>query len=126
MLEKDGSYRACDHKHQFSCVQYNLPTKIAKSVVEWGKKNIPDELLYQPPGDDTYGRETNVHCTVFFGLHTDSATPVIYLLENEHTFPIKLGQVSCFHNENFDVVKIEAYSDELCRMHNKLADCLKC
>jgi hypothetical protein len=116
----------CDHKHLFSCVQYNLPLPVAHKIIEWGKQNIPDDILYMPSDDATYGRETTIHCTVFFGLHTELATPIIYLLENEHSFLIRLGQISRFNNDKFDVVKIEAYSDDLFRLHEKLGNCLAC
>jgi len=120
----DADNKRSDHKHQYSCVQFNLPQTVAEKITKWGQANIPDSLLYQPPDDSTYGRETTIHCTVFFGLHTDLATPVIYLLENEHPFLIRLGQVSCFSNDKFDVVKIEVYSEDLTRLHQKLGECL--
>jgi len=114
-----------DHKHKFSCVMYNLPQAVSDKIIEWGKRNIPDDMLYQPEDDPTYGRESNIHCTVFFGLHTDLATPVLYLLENEHPFLIRLGQISCFSTEKFDVVKIDAYSEDLNRLHQRLGECLQ-
>lgn len=123
---KDEEPRCVDHKHQYSCVQYNLPTMIAQKVIDWGSVNIPDDILYSPPDDNTYGRESLIHCTVFFGLHTDSATPILFLLENESPFLIRLGQMSCFSNDRFDVVKIEVWSEDLLRLHNKLGSCLHC
>jgi hypothetical protein len=113
-----------DHKHQYSCVQYNLPTQVAQQVISWGNTHVPDEILYSPPEDSTYGRESLIHCTVFFGLHTDSAVPVVPLLENESPFSIRLGQISCFSNDFFDVLKIDVSSDNLIRLHNKLGGCL--
>lgn len=118
--------RCVDHKHQYSCVQYNLPAAAAQKVLDWGDSRIPNEILFSPPEDDTYGRESLIHCTVFFGLHTESATPVVFLLENEAPFLIRLGQVSCFSNERFDVVKIDVLSEDLLRLHNKLGTCLHC
>lgn len=118
--------RCVDHKHQYSCVQYNLPQTTAQKIIQWGNTHIPDEILFCPPDDCTYGRESLIHCTVFFGLHTESATPVIYLMENEAPFLMRLGQISCFSNDRFDVVKIEAWSEDLTRLHNKLGTCLHC
>jgi hypothetical protein len=119
---KDGN--CCDHRHLFSSVQYDLPQQTAKQIIEWGNQKIPDNILYNEPEDTSYGRERCVHCTVFFGIHTDKATPVIYLLENEPTFLIRFGRISCFSNEKFDVVKIEVYGDDLFRLHDKLGTCL--
>lgn len=124
-MESDKQ-RCNDHKHLFSCVQYNLPPNVAQRVTDWGMKNIPDDILYCPPDCPTYGRESLIHCTVFFGLHTESATPVLYLMENESPFLVRLGQISCFSNDKFDVVKIEAWSQDLHRLHEKLGDCLHC
>ena len=120
----DVKDKCCDHRHQFSTVQYNLPQPVAQKIIEWGNSKIPDGVLYNDPADPSYGRESLVHCTVFFGLHTDSAAPVLYLLENETPFLIRFGRTSCFSNEKFDVVKIEVYGDDLYRLHDKLGTCL--
>lgn len=117
--------RTCDHKHEFSCLHCIISERISDKIVKWGEENIPNECLYTPPGDATYGRETDVHCTVFFGIHTELAAPVLYLLENEPPFLIRLGQVSCFSNDKFDVVKIDVHSDDLIRLHTKIGECLQ-
>ncbi len=125
-MESISPAKHVDHRHQYSCIYYNLPTVVSQQIIEWGNSNISDEILYSPPDDNTYGRENLIHCTVFFGLHTDSATPVVFLLENEPPFLIRLGQVSCFSNDLFDVVKIEVWSDDLLRLHSKMGSCLHC
>ncbi len=117
---------AKSHRHLYSSLQYNLPFWMAAKVIGWGRENVPDEILFEDPEDRSYGRELEVHCTVFYGIHTTGFAPVRELAGCEAGFPITLGPISVFSNCKFDVVKIEAFGEDLFRLHEKIGRALEC
>ncbi len=63
------------------------------------------------------GIETEPHITIKYGLHTDSYHPVKSLLHGERPFNVTLGKTSIFKNEEFDVVKLSVYGNELFKLN---------
>lgn len=97
-----------------SCTLIDLPPEQADFLVSWGKEHVPDDVLHQPPDDDTLGRETEMHVTVLYGI--DSPTVPDRLREiaaSTKPFKVMLGKVSLFRNDDYDVVKVEVESEEL-------------
>lgn len=112
--------------YSYSSVLYLLPDKVAKKIHNWGLKNIKDEDLYLEPEDRSYGRESEIHCTVLYGIHDKKSNSVRKLLKGVSPFDIKLGKVSSFTNpEKFDVIKVEVASQKLHDLHDLLCDNLE-
>ncbi len=105
----------------YSSVQVNLPSDIAKKIKQWGKDNIPDADVYETDG---HGRETEIHVTVKYGLHTDDVNEVKKLLSGYKQFYIELGEISRFAHPDseYDVAKIEIISNDLHDLHAVLGD----
>ena len=109
---------------EFSSTQINAPDAIARKVKSWGKENIPDSDLYdEEPG---FGRESNVHITVKFGLHTDSPEEVEKVVTGFGRFKVKLGEISQFEGEKYDVLKIDVESARLHELNGLIADSVEC
>ncbi len=105
--------------HSFSSTQVNLPEEIAKKVISWGKKHIPDKDLYEK--DDKYGREDEIHVTVLYGIHDANPLSTIRVLWEERSFKLELGKVSLFNTSpDYDVVKVEVISPKLHMLHKLL------
>lgn len=117
---------ANDGPHKFSSTQIDAPKKIASAIQKWGKAQIADEDVYTDPDDQTLGREKDTHVTVKYGLHTNSPNEVIKLIEDFGHFTIKLGKVSKFSAEFFDVLKIEVHSEKLHELNGLISDNLEC
>lgn len=111
---KNGNY-------SYSSTQVNLPDKLAKKIIEWGKKHIPDQDIYDNP-DDNCGREDEIHTTVLYGLHTNEPSSISDVIENFSEFKIKLTTVSKFSAEKYDVIKIGVESEKLHELNKKLAE----
>jgi 2'-5' RNA ligase len=109
----------CTHKTIYSSLQYNLPTFLARKIVQWGYDNIPDDALFIDENDPSYGRETKIHCTILGGINTSNIRP-LYELFNEPPFTIRLGNITCFQNCKFDVVKIDVIGGDLYRLNQQL------
>jgi hypothetical protein len=106
--------------HDFSNTQINVTGPAATKLIEFGK-SIPDKELYIDPKDDSYGRETEPHITVRYGLAIDDPA----LLKDLSSLPpidAKFGEVSIFENDKYDVVKVEIKSKSLRSANKKVGD----
>jgi hypothetical protein len=96
--------------YDYSSTQFQCPESVANKVKAY--KFNEDDLYYFPDGGG--GKETDIHCTVLYGLH--DATPSSELKEyfsGVKPFKVNLGKISYFENKDFDVMKIDVDSDEL-------------
>lgn len=109
----------------YSSIQVALPKEIADKLIQWGKDNIPNDILSKDEGDG--GRESYPHVTLKYGIHDEDPEESLNLLVGEKSFKIKLGQISLFESKDkpFDVVKVEIESPELHRLNKKVSDNLE-
>lgn len=113
-------------RYDFSSCHVDVPTLLAKEIADWGKVHISDEEIYVTYEDPTFGREDEIHITVLYGIHTDNYDEVKSILENAGPAKIILGKTEVFSNPfKFDVLMIEAFSNELIYLNNKLREQLK-
>lgn len=105
--------------YSYSSLQYNLPVDLSKKIVKWGKDNIPSKDVFVDKNDDSFGMENQIHFTILYGIHDKKPTQVIKILEKVKPFTVKLGKVSTFSNDDFEVVKIEVSGNKLFEL-NKL------
>lgn len=94
--------------YSYSCVMYNLKDKDANKILDWSKKNIPEDVLFT---DGEKGREDEPHVTILYGLHTSNVkdlNPVIEKLNlsKKELSDISFGEISKFQSEKYDVIKI--------------------
>lgn len=120
MDTKEPPNKCNNHKTLYSSLQYNIPYPYHDKIVQWGKTNIPDDVLFIDETDPAYGREMQAHCTVLGGIHTSHFHSLFGLLLDEQSFSIELGKVSCFENCKFDVVKIDVIGGDLYRLNQEL------
>lgn len=92
---------------------------------DWKKltDNIEKEDLYTPEGGKGYGIEDDPHATILYGLHTDIKDSTIKEMCDDITRPnLKLGKVSAFKNDDFDVLKFEVEGEEIHKLNKKFAE----
>jgi hypothetical protein len=107
--------------YDFSSVHIDLPVVIAEEVVWWGKEYITDDDIFVSQRDPTYGREDEIHITVLYGLHADKSDQVRELMSKQKPIFVKLGKVNVLPNLKFDVVVIDAQSEDLEGANKQLA-----
>lgn len=112
--------------YDFSCVLINLPTNLASSLKKWGMENISEKDIYTEPGKNK-GRETEMHVTVKYGLHTNDIEEVKEVVEDFNPFDIELGKISKFSHpeKEYDVLKIDVSSKGLHKLNELIADSLE-
>lgn len=101
-------------KSEFSSTQVNIPEEHAKAIRDWLPKNIPDSILAED------GHETEPHITALFGLHADAPDEVQKVIKNFGPVKVKLGKISVFKNDKYDVVKVGVESPDLHRLNGEL------
>ena len=106
--------------HDFSNTQVDVKGDAAKKIIEFGKR-IPDRELYTEADDDSYGREEEPHVTVRYGLATDDPKEISGLSALQ-PIAAKMGKVSIFEADKYDVVKVEIISPALTAANKKVGE----
>lgn len=110
---------AIDKEREYSSTQVQANDVISQKVKAFAA-DIPDSDLT----DD--GRETDIHITVKFGLHTDDADEVKEVVNGFGTVRATLNGFSLFENDDADVLKIDIDSENLKDLNKLIADELEC
>lgn len=83
---------------------------------------IDADDLYDPKDDTGFGKEHEPHATILYGLHTDIPDEdIVDEIDKIKKPTIKLGKVSSFSNEKFDVLKFDVESEDLHKLNKKFA-----
>jgi 2'-5' RNA ligase len=101
------------------CIMVDLPSK--DKILDF-VNNIPIEHVYEEPGEH-YGKETNPHVTIMYGLSPIEENRVKELLSKvPKKVSATLGKISKFENADtpYDVLKIEVHSPHLAKIHEMI------
>ena len=97
--------------HSYGCIM------VAIDVTNVPNIQFKQDDLYSP---DTHGIETEKHITVLYGIEKECDTDsVLDFIKVVKVKDVILKKLSLFENKDFDVVKWEVESDDLCIL-NKL------
>ena len=81
---------------------------------------IDDKDIYDD-GSGKYGKETEPHVTLLYGLHSNVTPQIVQqILDNVHFGDISLTNVSVFENGEYDVLKMDASGDGLDKSNHLL------
>jgi 2'-5' RNA ligase len=97
--------------YDYASTQVNLTPDIAQKIMDWGNENIPDDEISNH--DENAGRDDEPHITVLYGIVDQDPQQVVDLLKGKGKAQAKLGKVSLFENDDFDVVKVSVESADL-------------
>ena len=82
---------------------------------------IDDKDIYDD-GSGKYGKETEPHVTLLYGLHSNVTPQIVQqMLDTIHFGDIHLSNVSVFESNNYDVLKMDAVGDGLEKAHRLLS-----
>ena len=101
--------------YDFSSVQMDFPDEIAEEIRNWCKLKIPEDMLAAD------GRENHIHVTVKYGLHGVDFTEIREIFKDEKPLKVKLGKITLFEADDYDVVKIDVISPELHRLNQVIS-----
>lgn len=98
--------------YDFSSVQMEFPDEIAEEIRNWGRVNIPGDIL------EDNGREDDIHVTVKYGIHITDFTELREVFKDEKPVEVTLGKITLFEtSDEFDVIKIDLHSPALHRLN---------
>ena len=98
---------------EYSCLMAPAPPELGDAVIHWGQMYVLDEELYaDEPG---FGRETEPHVTVKWGLHDSEPTgELLRIIEETQPFEIQIMGCSMFESsDKYDVLKFDVESEAL-------------
>lgn len=110
--------------YEYSSLLINLPVKLTEDIVNWGKTNISDDILYHQFDDLHYGRQFNIHLTLLYGLYSNNHDSFKNLFFQTKPFTCELQEIGIFENPKFDVLMIKVKSEELYSLNKKLSKSL--
>jgi hypothetical protein len=112
-----------NQSYTFSSTHVLLPNSIAKEIIAWGKKNIPESDVYHD-NDGGCGREDEIHATVLYGIHDSEPDSTKKAIADQPPFHIQLGETSIFSppEKPYDVVKLEVKGQALIDLNKHLRD----
>ena len=113
-------------EYKFSNTQVELPEYLAKKVMDWGKKHVPDEEVFTDPEDPGVGREDEIHVTLFYGINNPDPDEVAELLKGQKKFEVRLGLITAFRDgDKNDVLKIDVESPDMQKLHYLIGEKIK-
>lgn len=105
-------------KYEYGCVMAVTDDNVSEKINKIGKKLIPDDILYFEEGQN-YGRETEPHVTIKFGLTEDyDKNEMGRIFIKVKPFKITLVTIDVFSNPKFDVVKFNVEGDVLRKLNS--------
>jgi 2'-5' RNA ligase len=105
-------------KYEYGCVMAMLDDEATSRIRVINEKLIPDNILYHEKGEE-YGRETESHVTIKFGLtNTYTEENMGKLISKIKPFVVTLTRISVFNNPKFDVVKFDVESNILKKLND--------
>jgi 2'-5' RNA ligase len=110
-------------RYDYSSAHIEVPELIAQDVRDWGIAQVSDDDLFVTQRDPTFGREDEIHITVLYGIHSELSEQVEKTVKDFGPIRVRLGKIDVFTNPpKFDVVMIEAESEQLKSLNQKLED----
>jgi 2'-5' RNA ligase len=90
-------------------------------AVEDIHNKINKDDLYIKSGDSTFGLETEPHCTLLYGLHSDVTINHIKSIIDKYKFyDCLINNISLFKHEEFDVLKFDVIGEPLAKVNKEL------
>jgi hypothetical protein len=104
-------------KYEYGCVMGMFDEVSSDKIFRINKHLIPDHILYHEEGEE-YGRESEPHVTIKFGLTTTySKEDMRAVISKIHPFEITLTKIDVFNNEKFDVIKFNVEGSYLRKLN---------
>lgn len=105
--------------YDYSCLMLDL------NIKDWDKllDKIDDSLVYNNESNE-YGKETEPHVTILYGLH--QGKEILNQLRDicshcKSPIEIKVNRISIFETEDFDVLKFDVESEILTKLNKIIA-----
>lgn len=109
---------------KFDCIM--LYADIDKKKWNEIQEEIKEDDLYEDPeGIEEFGLESEVHLTLIFGINSteNNSEKIIKMMSEFKPIKLKLGEVSMFETDKYDVIKIDVKpSKELLKYRKELIE----
>lgn len=100
-------------KYEWASTQVDLPVELHPLFFQLTGAIAEQDLIQD-------GREMEPHITVKYGLLPDTLAAVVQVADKAEPFALAFGEVAYFSNDEFDVVFVEVFSQELIALHEAI------
>ncbi len=100
-------------KYEWASTQVDLPVELHPLFFQLTGAIAEEDLIQD-------GREMEPHITVKYGLLPDTLAAVVQVADKAEPFALAFGEVAYFSNDEFDVVFVEVFSQELIALHEAI------
>jgi hypothetical protein len=115
-----------DGNYEFSCLMLDIPSPFSDFVSKWGETYIDEGDLYIDHDNFIEGLEDTPHVTVKYGIHSPDKECVSEYIKSINDITIRLGNISKFESDDFDVLHIEVDSDDLVNLNKEITENIEC
>jgi len=125
--KQSGTYsnQASAGSYSHGTAQLTFRPSDAKQFTKFCHAEIPDADLYVGDDPGKYGRDSEPHITVLYGLSNVGAADVAEYAAHRRPVRVKLGKISRFESKDYDVLKVEVKSTQLHNLHNSIRNGVK-
>ena len=111
--------------YEFSSVQINITGLLRQQLLREAMRIKSKDLYFD---GNMYGRESNPHITVKYGIHTTYPTEIKPLFRGIDEIEVEFGEISLFQTSNdYDVVKISIVDrNNLRKLNRRISTGVKC
>jgi len=130
---KETDTNPTEAQKELSSTQIDIPKEDERLFIDFAN-SIPEDELYIPKEEDKpegfnayngYGRETEPHVTVLYGLTRHRPRQVTRLVKDFGEVSMEFAKTSLFESKEYDVLKVEVKSETLKKLNKLLTDNVK-
>ena len=107
---------------KWSCLMLDM-SFLSEEMAELHESICPCDVYDDEPG---HGIELHPHCTVKYGIHPEYTPYDIYHGVDLYPVKVKIGKLSLFENDNYDVLKFNIISKDLCDINEQVSRVFNC
>jgi 2'-5' RNA ligase len=108
---------------KFAYVRIEVPQDLKNVLSKWSIDNISDKSLAYAARDNP--RVTEFHITVKYGIYTNNPNDIYPIISNTSPFSVKLGDISTFDYDDYQILKVDIRGSRLHVLHSQLMKRIK-
>lgn len=113
MLVEGDSYSS-------SCLMVPLADNLCDFLTKWSQLNIPNKMLHYDE-EGGLGHEDEYHVTAYYGIKgKEPSKELLEVLRMTEPFKVRVGKISLFENDDYDVIKMDVESEGLKKLNAEI------
>lgn len=120
----DDQPKKVERSHEFGVLMLPVTPAVDAILNYWMRRNIPTASLHFDDNKD--GFESELHCTLKYGLPTTTPENVSEILDGCGPVTLLFGKVAKFEKDGFDCIHVEVDGNYLRQLNTLVSDSIQC